>query len=108
MIRTLMAAAAVSGLMLSAALAQTSGSPNQGSATMSGAQRGDANAQVISQQAASQWLGSKLMGTDVIGPDNEKIGDVSDVLIDRAARSTPWWLAWADSAASEPRTSRCR
>ena len=86
MIRTLMAAAAVSGLMLSAALAQTSGNPNQGSAAMSGAQRGEANAQVISQQSPSQWLGSKLMGTDVIGPNNEKIGDVSDVLIDKSGK----------------------
>jgi sporulation protein YlmC with PRC-barrel domain len=76
MIRTLMAAAAVSGLMLSAALAQTSGAPN----------RGDANAQVITQQAPSQWLGSKLMGTDVIGANSEKIGDVSDVLIDKSGK----------------------
>jgi sporulation protein YlmC with PRC-barrel domain len=75
MIRTLMAAAAVSGLMLSAALAQTSSNPNQG-----------ASAQAISQQSPNQWLGSKLMGTDVIGPNNEQIGDVSDVLIDKSGR----------------------
>jgi hypothetical protein len=39
--------------------------------------------QFITQQASDQWLASKFKGTDVIGSNNEKIGDVSDILFDR-------------------------
>ena len=35
-----------------------------------------------STQAADQWLASKFKGTDVIGSNNEKIGDVNDILFD--------------------------
>jgi hypothetical protein len=53
---------------------------------MTGASQHGANARVITQQSPSQWLGSKLIGTDVLGPDNEKIGAVSDVLIDKSGK----------------------
>jgi len=39
--------------------------------------------EVIAQQTADQWLATKFKGTDVIGTDNAKIGDVTDVLIDK-------------------------
>ena len=39
--------------------------------------------QFVTQQASDQWLASKFKGTDVIGSNNEKIGDVSDILFDR-------------------------
>jgi hypothetical protein len=42
--------------------------------------------QFITQQAADQWLASKFKGTDVIGTDNQKIGDVNDILFDRNGR----------------------
>src|SRR5215470_15056925 len=37
----------------------------------------------VSSQKPDQWLASKFKGTDVIGTDNQKIGDVSDILFDR-------------------------
>lgn len=80
MIRTLMAATAVSGLLLSTALAESTSNPNQ-SGAMNSAQRH--SAQVITQQAPSQWLGSQLIGVDVVGVNDERIGDVNDVLIDK-------------------------
>ena len=39
--------------------------------------------QFVTAQAADQWLATKFKGTDVIGSNNEKIGDVSDILFDR-------------------------
>ena len=39
--------------------------------------------QVITEQGPDQWLASKFKGTDVIGPNNEKIGDVNDMLFDK-------------------------
>jgi sporulation protein YlmC with PRC-barrel domain len=42
-----------------------------------------ATGQIVSQQEADQWRGSKLVGLDVYGTDNEKIGDINEVLVDR-------------------------
>jgi sporulation protein YlmC with PRC-barrel domain len=42
-----------------------------------------AGGQFVMQQTADQWLASKFKGTDVIGTNNEKIGDVSDILFDK-------------------------
>lgn len=37
----------------------------------------------MTQQQPGQWLASKLIGTTVAGANNESIGDVNDVLMDR-------------------------
>ena len=88
--RTLMAVAAVGGLMVSTALAQNpsppsattpSASPSTGSTMSTGASQ-----QTITQQSSGQWLFSKFNGTDVIGANDEKIGDVSDVLFDKSGK----------------------
>jgi sporulation protein YlmC with PRC-barrel domain len=39
--------------------------------------------QFITNDQTGQWRGSKLMGVDIYGPNDEKVGDVSDVLIDQ-------------------------
>ena len=39
--------------------------------------------QVMTHQQPGQWLASKLIGTTVVGPNNESIGDVNDVLMER-------------------------
>ena len=44
------------------------------------------SAQFISTQKPDQFLASKFKGTDVVGNDNEKIGDVSDILFDKAGK----------------------
>jgi hypothetical protein len=40
--------------------------------------------QFVAQQQQGQWLASKLIGTRVVSANNETIGDVNDVLLDRA------------------------
>ena len=97
MLKKFMAVAAVSGLALTSAMAQTSTPPSTPStppaatttpstsptasttapSTKSGA------AHFVQKQGSDQWLFSKFKGTDVIGTDDKKIGDVSDVLFDK-------------------------
>lgn len=89
MLKTLVTATAIGGLMLSAAMAQTT-SPTPPTATPApsttpaprAAVPAD-KAQFIAAQKADQWLASKFNGTDVLGPDNAKIGDVNDILFDK-------------------------
>jgi sporulation protein YlmC with PRC-barrel domain len=38
----------------------------------------------LSVQASNQWLASKLVGLAVFGPANEKIGSISDLVIDQS------------------------
>jgi hypothetical protein len=45
--------------------------------------RSGASAQFVTQQTADQWMASKFKGTDVVGNNDEKIGDVSDILFDQ-------------------------
>jgi sporulation protein YlmC with PRC-barrel domain len=40
----------------------------------------------VSTQKPDQWLASKFKGTDVLGSDNQKIGDVSDILFDKTGK----------------------
>jgi hypothetical protein len=43
-------------------------------------------ADFVSSQKPDQWLASKFKGTDVMGPDNQKIGDVTDILFDKSGK----------------------
>ncbi len=44
---------------------------------------GASSAKFVNSQKSDQFLASKFKGTDVVGNDNEKIGDVSDILFDK-------------------------
>lgn len=91
MLKTLLSATAISALMVSGALAQTANPPASPppSATPPAASSPTAStssAKFVTAQKADQWLASKLKGTDVLGPNNEKVGDVNDVLLDRSGK----------------------
>ena len=81
MLKKLMITTASLSLLTGAALAQA---PDQQqpapSATPSAS---SAKAQVITEQKPDQMLASKFKGTNVMGSNNEKIGDVSDILFDK-------------------------
>jgi hypothetical protein len=92
MFKQIMAVAAVSGLALTSALAQTtapSTSPSAAnpaplSSTAAPAAPSPAGkANFVTKQTPDQHLASKFNGTDVVGANEEKIGDVSDVLFDK-------------------------
>ena len=76
MSRTLVVFAAVSGLMVSTALAQAPSGP----ATPPAA---SGSPEVVATQSTDELLASKLKGTAVMGSDDQKIGDVSDILFDK-------------------------
>ena len=78
MLKKLMITTASLALLTSAAIAQAPDQtqPAPPAATTS-------KAQVITEQKPDQFLASKLKGTDVIGTNNEKIGDVNDMLFDK-------------------------
>lgn len=92
MLKKIMAVAAVSGLALTSAMAQstapsTSSTPSATapapSASATAPSTSSGSAHFVTKQTADQHLASKFKGTDVIGSDDAKIGDVSDILFDK-------------------------
>jgi hypothetical protein len=91
MLRTVMISTALSGALVGAAFAQSSTpstpattpspAPSAASSTPSSGTSG--SAQFINSQKPDQYLASKFRGTDVLGPENEKIGDVTDLVFDK-------------------------
>ena len=92
MLKKLMMTTAAAALVAGSAVAQTPAPDTpkappaaQKSEPMApGAQQ--SSRQFVTQQATDQWLASKFKGMDVIGSNNEKIGDVNDILFDRNGR----------------------
>jgi PRC-barrel domain protein len=95
MLRKALLVAAVSGIAVSTALAQSSAptSPTPPAVTQPAPSTSRAPAPTaatttadkpmfVTKQTADQHLAAKFKGTDVIGAADEKIGDVSDVLFD--------------------------
>src|SRR5690349_14011312 len=94
MLKKHMAACLVaSAFMTMPVLAQTSTSPSGSSSQPamgpsssggSGASSASASSgQFVTQQQANQWRASKLIGVNVYGSDNQRIGDINEVLVDR-------------------------
>jgi sporulation protein YlmC with PRC-barrel domain len=46
-----------------------------------------ASGSFISQAQSGQWRASKLVGVDIYGSNNEKIGDVNEVLLDKSGNA---------------------
>ena len=91
MLKTLMMTTTAVALVVGSAVAQYAGAgspkapPMQKSETMP-APGATGSRQFVTLQSADQWLATKFKGTDVIGSNNEKIGDVNDILIDQNGR----------------------
>jgi hypothetical protein len=96
MFRKLMVTTAITALMVGAAAAEgttqrpadapaatPSPPPAASSTEMSKPAPNASAAKFIHSQRSDQYLSSKFSGTDVLGNDNEKIGDVSDILFDK-------------------------
>ena len=92
MLKTFATATAISALLVAGALAQspspTPPADSPPAATTPSMPKGGSTAaatapQFIAAQKSDQWLASKFNGTDVLGPNNEKIGDVNDLLFSK-------------------------
>src|SRR5690348_10804204 len=98
MLKKFMVSTALSAVLATAAFAQTTSPPsssspppaqasspaNETSGKMSNETSGKMN--FVSSQKPDQWLATKFKGTDVVGSDNQKIGDVSDILFDKTGK----------------------
>jgi PRC-barrel domain len=78
MVTRIIAAGAVSAFMVATAAAQAPSAPPSSAEGGSGA----AGIAVVTEQKSDQWLASKLIGTSVYNASNEKIGSISDLLVD--------------------------
>ncbi|HYC16395.1 MAG TPA: PRC-barrel domain-containing protein [Pseudolabrys sp.] len=85
MIKKLMLSAALA-VVATAALAQSPITPGSSAPAQAVRAQGSDKASFISSQKPDQWLASKFKGTDVLGVDNQKIGDVSDILFDKSGK----------------------
>ena len=95
MLKHVMAVTAVSAFALTSAFAQTSTPPASSPSTSSPPAATSSTPaptastttkptdKFVTKQSADQFLASKFKGTDVIGADQQKIGDVSDILFDK-------------------------
>ena len=84
MLKTLLITTAVSGIIISGAIAQQ-GTPTAPAAKEQSTAKGSTSAseaKFIASQSADQWVFTKFRGTDVLGPDNASIGSVNDLLFD--------------------------
>jgi sporulation protein YlmC with PRC-barrel domain len=95
MLKKLMLTTALSAALATAAFAQTPSPPSSPSDTPAAktesssppaAKSESGKLNFVSSQKPDQWLASKFKGTDVVGSDNEKIGDVSDILFDKTGK----------------------
>lgn len=78
--------ATISGLTMSAALAQAPERPGEGAAGSPADSGGPGSSQIVAAQGKDDWLASKLRGTAVVGSDNQRIGEVADILLDKSGQ----------------------
>ena len=102
MLKKLMLSTALSGVMIGAAMAQSAQpAPEQKpvqepqaiqaqsttpSTTTTSAGTTTASGSFINSQSPNQWLASDFRGIDVLGANDEKIGDVTDLLFDKDSK----------------------
>jgi sporulation protein YlmC with PRC-barrel domain len=64
----------------------TETAPKMDAAPKADATGSTGGAQFVSSQKPEQFLASKFKGTDVVGAENEKIGDLTDILFDKEGK----------------------
>ena len=91
MLKKLMITTAIGGLMIGSAFAaedmkSPSMQPSSSSTSINTPSPSASSAKFVNSQRQDQYLASKFKGTDVIGSDDNKIGDVSDILFDKEGK----------------------
>lgn len=85
--RNLVLATLSASLLAGAAIAQTS-APNPPSSSTGTAPAATTQSKNQETNLAGQgkWRASKLMGVDIYGPDDKKVGDVTEVIVDKTGK----------------------
>ena len=91
MMKKLLLSTALSAALAGAAFAQSTSTPSSTDASPaaksdSAKMESSGKTNFVAAQKSDQWLASKFKGTDVLGSDNQKIGDVSDILFDKTGK----------------------
>lgn len=89
MIKQTLRAVALAAVLVAPAFAQQSPSaPPAPQATpgTSSQQSGGQKPGFVQSQTAGEWRGSKLIGASVYGPDNQSIGEISDLIVDASGK----------------------
>jgi sporulation protein YlmC with PRC-barrel domain len=86
MTRTFIIVAAVGALTLSTAFAQAPERPDAAAAGPPGDSAMPGSSQIVAAQGKDEWLASKLKGTAVLDSDNQKVGDIVDILLDKGGQ----------------------
>jgi PRC-barrel domain len=95
MLKTLLLTTALSGVIISGAIAQSqtpiAPAPKDQSAAPKGESTakeatGASEAKFIPSQGPDQWVFTKFRGTDVVGPDNTSIGSANDLIFDATGK----------------------
>src|SRR5215831_1382203 len=90
MLKKLMLSVALSAAVATGAWAQSSttdsSKPDPATQARPAIKDSSGKMNFVSSQKPDQWLATKFKGTDVVGSDNQKIGDVSDILFDKSGK----------------------
>jgi len=86
MMKKLLLSTALSVAVAGAAFAQSPNAPSSSDSTPAAKSESSGKTNFVSAQKPDQWLASKFKGTDVLGSDNQKIGDISDILFDKSGK----------------------
>ena len=86
MLKKLLLSTALSAAVATAAFAQSPSTPSSSDPAPAAQSQSSGKPSFVSAQKPGQWLATKFRGTDVIASDNEKIGDVTDMLFDKSGK----------------------
>ena len=86
MTKTFIIVAALGVWTISTALAQTPERPAAGPAGPPADSVRPGSSQIVATQGKDEWLASNLKGTAVLGSDNQKVGDIVDILVDKGGQ----------------------
>ncbi len=92
--KKLMFGTALSSLMVVAALAQSpSGSSGSSPSPSASPSTSTSSSSFVASQKPDQFVATKFKGTDVVGSDDQKIGDISDILFDKDGKIQAYVVA---------------
>ena len=86
MLKKLLLSTALSAAVATAAFAQSPSTPSSSDPAPAAQLQGSGKPSFVSSQKPDQWLASKFKDTDVLGSDNQRIGDVTDILFDKSGK----------------------
>jgi sporulation protein YlmC with PRC-barrel domain len=78
--------AAAGGLTMATALAQTPERPAAAPGGPAAESARPGSSQIVEAQGKDEWLASKLKGATVLGSDNQRVGDIVDILFDKSGQ----------------------